>query len=109
MQAGGAGELVDAVAVTVLADWVAVLVIITVLVMVLADWVTTGVAVLVMVAVLVAVGQLVRLMHPPGQTWLSPIRQLQGGGLMEQTWRWACTTIVMAASSAAIMNLICGS
>ena len=97
----------DAVTVMALAEMVAETVMVAVFVFVI----VVRARVVVKVLVTVLAGQLADLMHPPGQTWLSAIRQLRGGGLIVQTGRstWACTIIVMAASSAAIISLICSS
>lgn len=106
----------DAVTVMTLADIVGVTVAVVVFVTVTVDTTVVRNRVVVLMEVLVMTttpGQFLGLTHPPGQTWLSAIRHRRGAGLIEQTGRvvvvWACTIIVMAASSAAIMNLICSS
>jgi hypothetical protein len=117
LHAGGGVEAVedaDAVTVMTLAEIVGVTVSVVVFVTVAVDVIVVRnrVVVLVLTTVLVTIttpGQLRGLTHPPGQTWLSAIRHWFGGGLIVQTGRWACTIIVMAAKSAAIVNLICNS
>ena len=108
----------DAVTVMMLAEIVGVTVDVVVFVTVTVDVMVVRKRVVVLVEAVVTVlvtmttpGQLAGLTHPPGQTWLSAIRHRRGAGLIVQTGRcpWACTVIVMAANSAAIVKLICRS
>jgi hypothetical protein len=99
---GGADEFVDAVTVIVLADAVAVMVIVP------AGPLAVTVLNLVAVFVLVTVvfGQTDGLMHPPGQFLFWASMHVAKSLLMLQSGSWACTSRGTATNRAVIMRLI---